>query len=152
IRAQRDELAARLTAAMSQPAEAQAQGGGEVAGWVLEDTFVNAKFWTADTPPQGWTPVYYTALPSAPVGVEGLLADLETIWHSVSDDKETNAAYQRLKSALAQQPAAVDGAMVERAYKAAVAHLWPDDCSDVDDLKAMMRAVITAALATQHQE
>lgn len=41
--------------------------------------------------------------PSAPVGVEGLLADLETIWHSVSDDKETNAAYQRLKSALAQQ-------------------------------------------------
>jgi hypothetical protein len=30
IRAQRDELAARLTAAMSQPAEAQAQGGGEV--------------------------------------------------------------------------------------------------------------------------
>src|SRR5690606_31575276 len=44
--------------------------------------------------------------PSTPVGVEGLLADLETIWHSVSDDKETNAAYQRLKSALSQQTAA----------------------------------------------
>src|SRR5690606_27748048 len=53
-------------------AEAQAQGGGEVAGWVLEDTFVNAKFWTADTPPQGWTPVYYTAPPSAPVGAEDI--------------------------------------------------------------------------------
>ena len=47
--------------------------------------------------------------PVAPVGAEGLLADLETIWHSVSDDKETNAAYQRLKSALAQQPAADGG-------------------------------------------
>jgi len=46
-----------------------------------------------------------SAPPSAPVGVEGLLADLETIWHSVSDDKETNAAYQRLKAAIAQQPA-----------------------------------------------
>ncbi len=43
---------------------------------------------------------------SAPVGVEGLLADLETIWHSVSDDKETNAAYQRLKATLAQQASA----------------------------------------------
>jgi len=43
---------------------------------------------------------------SAPVGVDGLLADLETIWHSIVDDKETNAAYQRLKSALSQQPAA----------------------------------------------
>jgi hypothetical protein len=43
-----------------------------------------------------------TAGESSPAGVEGLLADLETIWHSVSDDKETNAAYQRLKSALAR--------------------------------------------------
>jgi hypothetical protein len=110
----------RVLARLSQQPEAQAQGGGEVAGWVLEDTFVNAKFWTADTPPQGWTPVYYTAPPSAPVEVEGLLADLETIWHSVSDDKETNAAYQRLKSALAQQPDAVSaGGCVANG-----AHVW----------------------------
>jgi hypothetical protein len=57
---------------------------------------------------------------SAPVGGEGLLADLETIWHSVSDDKETNAAYQRLKSALAQQPDAVSaGGCVANG-----AHVW----------------------------
>ncbi len=51
--------------------------------------------------------------PAATSGeAEGLLADLETIWHSVSDDKETNAAYQRLKAVLSQQPAGVDEAFL----------------------------------------
>jgi hypothetical protein len=37
---------------------------------------------------------------------EELLADLEVIWHSVSDDAETNAAYARLKAALPAAPQA----------------------------------------------
>src|SRR5690606_31278317 len=64
--------------------------------------------------PLGEYPLHLHPPPSSPVGVEGLLADLETIWHSVSDDKETNAAYQRLKSALAQQTAAVDEFAADR--------------------------------------
>jgi hypothetical protein len=53
-----------------------------------------------------------------------------------------------------EQPAAVDEAMVERACKAAVAQcapdeVWPDDYKDADDLRAMMQAALTAALAAQ---
>lgn len=54
-----DEIERRLTASSGK--------AGEVAGWVRGDTFVDAKFWTADTPPQGWTPVYLTASQTAAV-------------------------------------------------------------------------------------
>src|SRR5690606_28086184 len=88
-----------------------------------------------------------TTPPSAPVGVEGLLADLETIWHSVSDDKETNAAYQRLKSALAQQPAAVDGmAELVGLLDEVRSHFTRDD-----DLPDDLLPRIDAAIAAQHQ-
>jgi hypothetical protein len=40
---------------------------------------------------------------------EALVADLETVWHSVSDDADTNAAYQRLKAALTRQEAQQGG-------------------------------------------
>ena len=105
------------------------------------------------------------APPSAPVGVEGLLADLETIWHSVSDDKETNAAYQRLKSALTQQTAAAhepcaavaaiqfalndpEGMTFLRLWNEgefdALRREWPDAPSEV--------YIGADPLATQHQE
>ena len=53
-----------------------------------------------------------------------------------------------------QQPAAVDDAMVERACKAAAAQcepneVWPDDYEEADDIRAMMKAALTAALAGQ---
>lgn len=57
-----DEIERRLTASSGK--------AGEVAGWVRGDTFVDAKFWTADTPPQGWTPVYLTAPQPAAVDAE----------------------------------------------------------------------------------
>src|SRR5690606_19361761 len=46
--------------------------------------------------------------------------------------------------AAASQPAAVDEAMVERA--------WVAFCEDTGPARAAMRAALTAALAAQHQE
>lgn len=75
-----------------------------------------------------YVPLY--AAPQQPVGVDGLLADLETIWHSVSDDKETNAAYERLKIALAQQPASVgEEIMVNAAHGVFTLPLQPSGLS-----------------------
>jgi hypothetical protein len=144
----------RVLARLSQQPEAQAQGGGEVAGWVLEDTFVNAKFWTADTPPQGWTPVYYTAPPSAPVKDDPIDANsnAEYIEHCADRLERlglrvTAGALRAISHehrALAQQPAAVDEAMVERA--------WVAFCEDTGPARSAMRAALTAALAAQRQE
>jgi len=65
--------------------------------------------------------------PSAP----GLLADLETIWHSVSDDGETNAAYQRLQAAIAQQPTDPVRALIALAERAVPFLL--DEAANYDD-------------------
>lgn len=46
-------------------------------------------------------------------GDKNLLADLETVWHSVSDDRETNAAYTRLSAALSAPPRLDDGEAVD---------------------------------------
>ena len=105
--------------------------------------------------PLGEYPLHLHPPPSAPVGVEGLVADLETIWHSVSDDKETNAAYQRLKAALAQQPAAGAEALSHadlcRLSRVFNAHNVPGLDQD-RRINEWLGKRIAAALATQHQE
>lgn len=62
-------------------------------------------------------------------------------------------AWERLMAALTAaqqqqgQSAVVDEAMVERACKAALAEVWPDTYEEADDLRAMIRRILTAALA-----
>ena len=51
-------IAHRILATLPEP--------GVVHGWVLGDAFVDARHWTAEEPPKGWTPVYLT--PAAPAG------------------------------------------------------------------------------------
>ena len=76
------------------------------------------------------------AAEAAPQGGDELLADLELIWHSVSDDKHTNAAYERLKAALAATPPsapAVDEPMLQalqQAVGAAAAPLLTDAANE----------------------
>ena len=74
--------------------------------------------------------------PSAPVGVDEAAEDAAAI------DK----AWGRFKAALAQQPAAVDGAMVERAL---AAYLRRQE--DGESLYGCVTAALTAALAGQQQ-
>src|SRR5690606_37116700 len=109
-----DLVTAAIAALSAQQSPAEAQPVAKLVNRKDADggkttTFIRPTGFGMDLP-LGEYPLHLHPPPSAPVGVEGLLADLETIWHSVSDDKETTAAYQRLKSALAQQPAAVDEA------------------------------------------
>ena len=102
------------------------------------------------------------AAPSAPVGVEWPLSLLRAgNWREVYvghrcmrlEVTYEHAAWERLmeqvEAALAQQPAAVDEAMVERALNA----YFADQCQLVDKeskLFRAMKAALTAALATQH--
>jgi hypothetical protein len=98
--------------------------------------------------------------PSAPVGVDApgsrawmaevcRAAALSLAAHGVRNDQLSKVA-----DWITQQPAAVavDEAMVERACKAALDEVWPDTYEDADDLRAMIRRILSAALAAQHQE
>jgi hypothetical protein len=90
------------------------------------------------------------APPSAPVGVKTLsefMAEQEALHPGIHD--KVQAATDELRASLAQQPAAVDEGMVDRACDAYVQ--IADDCMGLVRRKAM-RAALTAALATQHQE
>jgi hypothetical protein len=90
--------------------------------------------------------------PSAPAGV-----DAAKHWHDLyrkecqlrQDDAARYGQQIADLEALAQQPVAVDEAMVDRACDAYVQ--IADDCMGLVRRKAM-RAALTAALATQHQE
>ena len=104
------------------------------------------------------------AAPSAPVGVEWPLSLLRAgNWREVYvghrcmrlEVTYEHAAWERLmeqvEAALAQQPAAVDEAMVERALNA----YFADQCQLVDKeskLFRAMKAALTAALAAQPGE
>lgn len=75
------------------------------------------------------------------------------IWRSANGrvEEPTHWAYQ---NALAQQPAAVDGAMVERGVDAALTEIamLNSHRSPREEWRELVRAVLTAALAAQHQE
>ena len=114
-----------LATAPQPPAEAQAQGGGEAVAEVCEDQS-GSKYlcWNprlTPLPPAGTR--LYTAPPSAPVGVEGLMQLARNwclAWGEWAHDADPGCAKENaaeaalraaLTTALAQQPAAVDGAM-----------------------------------------
>lgn len=63
--------------------------------------------------------------------------------------RRTTTMWAAMLAAAPQQPAAVDEAMVERACKAFLAEIWPDTYEEADDLRAMIRRILSAALAAQ---
>ncbi len=101
--------------------------------------------WNSRTPP-----------PSAPVGVEGVEAALQK-WldwcNEHSEEPEAKSGARIAIEALAQQPAAVDEAMVERAARAWCAGTDTpfDQLPDTGKARCLedMRVVLTAALAAQ---
>lgn len=113
-----DSLLRRADAAIASlsaphpPAEAQ-----PVYGWVNGDAFVERENWTGVVPSTGWVPVYRRPPPSAPVGVEGLVAK----WRGLANDAlrrsgtwNGNDIADRIEfmadelEALAQQPTAFE--------------------------------------------
>ena len=139
-------------------ARRQGQGGGEVFGWVRGDAFVDARYWTADTPPQGWTPVYRSTPPSASVGV-GYAKQLATSlwqrhyredapqWEPFDDILGLLSQIDNMVSGLtrsAQQPAAVDGALrsaAERLVRKAVTQSRTTSSVFTSDVEALERAL-----------
>lgn len=144
-------------------AEAQSQGGGEVVAWRWPSPkrdWVYSGAGSKSIPPTGAQPLY-TAPPSAPVGGEGfdkrfaemllgILNDVQDELGFTDEDKlcangsaEIVAEIRGLKhvAALAQQPAAVDGADTRRLD-------WLDGrahCADWDTGgREVMRRVIRA--------
>lgn len=91
--------------------------------------------------------------PSAPVGVELFALRVQEWLHrehdilcpvqEIEQAMRTPCSCPFTERTLAQQPAAVDEAMVERA--------WVAFCEDTGPARAAMRAALTAALAAQQQ-
>ena len=159
-----------------QHVEAQAQGGGEVVDQMIGDLLpcpfcgkANQDRWPCDwldgsganvircawchgaAPMNVWN--RRTAPPSAPVGVKRKYPD-----DGNGDDDAYNRGWNDCLDALAQQPAAVDEAMVERAtmtllgksYDMAPGVDWRCDRAwTVNKVRKHMRAALTAALAAQ---
>lgn len=136
--------------ALSQQPEAR--GGGEVAAWETEDgRVISARQKTTALRDGGasassvapyTTPLYRTAPQSAPVGVEAIAAEIRaSLGRGATVSTRRRWAVEL--EALAQRPAAVDEAMVERA--------WVAFCENNGSARQGIRAALTAALAAQQQ-
>lgn len=164
IRAQRDELAARLTAETSNARgewpERYACNGPEGTFWTddaaLANKLIAAAFdrdeWTVtDTQnPTGATPPQPADARGDVRGLVDKLVDAayqDGMQELDAMSNETLSARSALEQALSQQPAAVDEAMVERALRA-----WREAVVVHEGNKPAIRAALTAALAAQHQE
>lgn len=96
-----------------------------------------------------------TAPPSAPVGVEAIV---DAIISDPANATDTDTLRRCVASALAQQPAAVDGAMVERMAQAVATELYgePPPPGSNSLTRAMMlpgiKRALIAALASQPGE
>lgn len=142
---------------------AEAQGGGEASeGWhaaldsasELVSNAPDARYRKRAEQVRDWIKARPDTPSSAPVGVERLVSNAIAQgkllkWPAVMDTLE------RLRGtlALAQQPAAVDGAMVERALNAR--YNGYDVACFIDekaDGRGVIRAALTAALAGQQGE